>query len=74
MTIDETLIEQGGVMRCCLASVAAEHEGKDIQIGDTSSCPHCKTEFELVTPENAGETCYRKLTKPIWKPRWQLET
>ena len=73
MTINDTVIEGGGVIRCCLATVALEYEGKEVKLGDTSVCPHCKTKFVLVAPEQADTTCFRDLTKPIWKPERQLK-
>ncbi len=72
---ENTLIEQGGVFRCCLGTVAEEYISREVEIGDTSECTHCHTKFELVTPERAVElgTSYHKPTKAIWKPVWQLE-
>lgn len=76
MNVEDTEIEQGGVMRCCLATIAREYltDFKPVQIGDTSTCPHCKTKFILVEPATAKAvgTAFYDLTKPIWKPEWQL--
>jgi hypothetical protein len=74
MHLDDTLIEAGGVVRCCLATVAAEFECKDVEIGATSECQHCHTKFKLVAPEDALQTCYHNPTRPIWTPRWKGQT
>jgi hypothetical protein len=71
--LEETVIEKGGVVRCCLGSVASEYDGKRVRIGDKSVCAYCHTAFTLVEPARAGRTCYSNLKKPIWKPDWQLE-
>lgn len=60
MKTEEIRIEQAGVMRCCLATVAKEHEGKEVEPGAKSACEHCKTAFTLTEDY-------------IWKPDWQLE-
>ena len=66
MNLEDTWIEQAGVMRCCLATVAEEYEGKQVEIGDKSECRHCHTKFTLVAAEPGWK-------KPRWKPDWQLE-
>ena len=75
MNLDETLMEQGGVLRCCIATVAREHGGQDVELGAVSECPHCHTKFKLVSAEEAKKagTGYAKPTRPVWKPLWQLE-
>lgn len=71
-SLDETVIEQGGALRCCIGTVATEFKDKKVKIGDTSICHHCAEKFTLVDPASVKTTCYSKLTKPIWKPDWQL--
>jgi hypothetical protein len=65
MKIEDTVIESAGVYRCCLATVAVEHKGKEIEIGEKSQCDHCGEKFTLVL--RTGDW------KPIWKPDWQFE-
>lgn len=67
--LDETRIEVAGVLRCCLATVAEEYQGKDGPVGDQrvtlgmkSKCRHCKQTFTLVEAN----------PHPKWKPDWQL--
>lgn len=62
MNLSDTRIEQAGVMRCCLETVALEYSGKVVAIGMKSKCGHCGQEFTLVEA-----TPY-----PKWKPDWQL--
>src|SRR5437667_1536433 len=70
----DTSIEKGGVMRCCLGTVAAEYEGKQVRLGDKSKCLHCGTTFTLVEIKPGMQTCYRQPVKwPVWKPDWQLK-
>lgn len=74
MKLKDTRIETAGVFRCCLETVALEHNGKDIHLGDTSNCRHCGEEFVLtknkgtrpkwITPE--------QWAVPVWKPTWQI--
>lgn len=71
--LEDTLIEQGGVMRCCIGTVATEYEGKTVKIGDTSECHHCHTKFVLLAPKDVTSTCYCDLDRPIWKPEWQIK-
>lgn len=69
IAITDTRIEMGGVMRCCLGTVAEEYLGTDgaesqkVSIGAKSQCRHCKQQFTLVDEKPF----------PIWKPDWQLE-
>lgn len=75
---EETAIEQGGVMRCCLGSVAREYllPGVKVKIGDKSECKHCHQKFTLVWVRPDQSSCFTKqiLDKtPIWKPDWQLQ-
>lgn len=66
--IEDTRIENAGVLRCCLATVADEFykpEKKHVALGTQSACLHCKTQFTLVEVEG------REL--PVWKPNWQIE-
>lgn len=63
MKLSDTRIPLGGIYRCCLADVATEYDGKEIELGMKSTCHHCKTEFTLV----AGNKY------PEWKPDWQLK-
>jgi hypothetical protein len=67
--LGDTRIEVAGVMRCCLATVSEEYQGKDgpegdkpVTIGMTSACRHCKQAFTLVEAK----------PHPKWKPDWQL--
>ena len=59
----ETRITAAGVMRCCLADVAMEYDGKPIHIGDKSQCPHCKTAFTLLDLPDG---------RAVWVPDWQI--
>lgn len=68
--LQDTRIEQAGVMRCCLATVAEEYQGKDgpagdqrVSLGMKSKCRYCGQTFTLV----AGKRF------PTWKPDWQLQ-
>lgn len=70
--LPETVIEIGGVMRCCVSSLGEEYNGRRVKIGDKASCKFCHQSFTLVAPKEARRTAYRNLTKPIWKPDWQL--
>lgn len=69
LALQDTRIERGGVLRCCLATVAEEYEGKDgepdrkVSIGMKSACRHCKQSFTLVEAK----------PYPKWKPDWQIE-
>ena len=63
MKTEDTTIECGGVMRCCLETVATEHLGKEVHAGDTSKCAYCKQTFTLVE-EGDG--------KHVWKPDWLM--
>jgi hypothetical protein len=74
--LDDTALEQGGVLRCCLAFVASEYEGKKVKLGDKSSCRYCNTTFTLVMVPPGMLSCYTKKvlkTTPVWKPDWQLK-
>jgi hypothetical protein len=74
--LHDTTIEKGGVIRCCLGTVAAEYEGKQVRLGDKSKCPHCGTTFTLIMVPPGMTTCYTKevtKTTPVWKPDWQLK-
>lgn len=74
--LEETTIEQGGVMRCCLGTVAREYLGQRVKLGDKSKCLHCGTTFTLVMVPEGTLTCYtRKIADktPVWKPDWQLK-
>ena len=62
--LKETRIEEAGVMRCCLATVATELEKTEVKIGDKSHCHYCKIPFVLT--ESSGK-------HPVWKPVWQLK-
>lgn len=65
----DTRIAQAGVMRCCLATVAEEYEGKNdagdarVTLGTKSKCRHCGQAFTLT----AGKK------HPTWLPDWQLQ-
>ena len=73
----DTSIEKGGVLRCCLGTVASEYElHTQVKLGDKSKCKHCKTEFTLVMVKPPLTSCYTPrvlATTPIWKPNWQLK-
>lgn len=75
MKLEDTKIEYGGVLRCCLATVALEFKDKEVELGATSACPHCKQTFTLVMWPTRGY--YGKPEKhpkePVWVPDWQLE-
>jgi hypothetical protein len=74
--LHDTTIEKGGVVRCCLGTVAEEYEGKQVRLGDKSKCQHCGTTFTLVMVPPGIRTCYtQEVTKitPVWKPDWQLK-
>lgn len=60
MKTEETTITPAGVLRCCLATVALEHLGEDVEAGEKSACQHCKEPFTL-TPEWK------------WVPDWQIK-
>jgi len=62
MKLEDTKIKVGGVLRCCIADVACEYEGKEVELGATSSCPHCGEKFTLVMDQY-----------PVWKPDWMLK-
>jgi len=61
MKIEDTLITQAGVFRCCF-NLGHGHTG-ELEFGDKLNCPHCGEEFELT---NDGGT-------PVWIPSWQLQ-
>lgn len=68
--LGDTRIEVAGVMRCCLATVAEEYQGKEgpegdqrVTLGMKSKCRHCKQTFTLVKAK----------PHPKWKPDWQLD-
>jgi len=64
MKLLDTRIQQAGVMRCCLASLASEYEPNgEVKIGDKSRCKHCKEPFTLVDLQ----------PHPYWIPDWQIE-
>lgn len=72
--LEETTIEKGGVVRCCLGSVATEYLGQRVMLGAKSKCQHCGTTFTLVEIKPGMTTCYRHPVKwPVWKPDWQLK-
>src|SRR5581483_3458999 len=71
--LGDTAIEKGGVLRCCLSSVALEYEGRTVNIGDQSKCQHCGEAFTLVLVPDGMMTAYRKPKFPVWKPNWQLK-
>lgn len=71
---EDTMIELGGVLRCCLATVASEYAGKTVALGTTSRCQHCGEAFTLVEIKPGMTTAYRNPTKPVWKPDWQLKS
>ena len=64
----DTRITQAGVMRCCLATVAEEYEGRDgaedapVSLGMKSKCRHCGQAFTLVARDGF----------PAWLPDWQI--
>ena len=67
--LGDTRIEVAGVIRCCLATVAEEYQGKDgpegdqrVTLGMKSKCRHCNQAFTLVASS----------PHPKWKPDWQL--
>ena len=55
MNLEETRIPVAGNFRCRLASVATEYEGKEVAVGDTSECKHCKAKFVLAEDKNWRE-------------------
>ena len=61
MKLEETVIETSGVYRCCLATVAQEYQDREVQLGATSQCQHCREPFTLVMKNGT----------PIWVPNWQ---
>jgi len=72
--LEDTTIEKGGVVRCCLGSVATEYLGQRVMLGAKSKCPHCGTTFTLVEIKPGMRTCYQQPVKwPVWKPDWQLK-
>ncbi len=63
--LSDTRIEIAGVLRCCLATVAEEYQGKDgpegdqrVTLGMTSKCRYCKQPFTLIEAK----------PHPKWKP------
>jgi hypothetical protein len=74
MKLSDTVIETGGVLRCCIGSVAMEKEGMEFEIGAKSICQHCQEPFTLVArPGKKPKWMTPKdWAKPIWKPDWQL--
>lgn len=73
MKLEDTIIEEGGVTRCCLHTVASEYEGKDVNLGDTSKCKICGESFTLIKLPPGMITAFRDRTKPVWKPDWQIQ-
>jgi len=76
--VGETLVEIGGVLRCCHISVAQEFvkAGQRVKIGDESQCQYCHKKFRLVRvkPDESSGYTRRVLDKiPVWKPLWQLK-
>lgn len=49
MNVSQTTIPIGGVLRCCLATVATEYVDRDepVNEGSTSQCHHCSRSFTL---------------------------
>ncbi|MDO8611105.1 MAG: hypothetical protein Q7R95_11320 [bacterium] len=72
--LNNTIIEQGGVFRCCLETVASEYKDEKVQIGFKSQCQHCKGKFTLVkrTEKRPAWANKQDWARPIWKPNWQL--
>ena len=48
MHLHDTVIQIGGVFRCCLGSVASEYKEKEVELGDTSECKYCHEKFTLL--------------------------
>lgn len=71
--LNDTGIEKGGVLRCCIETVALEYIGKIVRVGDKSKCHQCGEAFTLVMVPPGMVTCYRNPKFPVWKPDWQLE-
>jgi len=64
---EETTIPIGGVVRCCLETVAVEHLGKRVALGATSKCVYCGRKFVLVAPR--GQPAWQKVdNRPQWLP------
>lgn len=76
MKMEDTVIEQGGVLRCCLASVALEYEGKEIELGEKSECPYCHQGFTLVQRTGPKPVWWtdEQWARPVWRPDWKLIT
>ena len=49
--VTDTKIQAGGVLRCCLMTVAEEYAGEFVKPGFISNCKACGREFILNEPE-----------------------
>ena len=64
MKPDVTVIQLGGVFRCCHESLSGQmDEEKQVSIGEHISCGYCKQEFILTAPVSADTGA-----SPMWKP------
>ena len=72
MKLGDTLIEQGGVMRCCM-TITHGNQSQEVNLGDKRTCACCKQEFTLVEVKSPMISAYRNPKKPVWKPNWQLK-
>lgn len=71
--LKDTHVEVGGVLRCCLESVATEYEDKAVHLGDKSKCKHCGEQFTLVLLRPGMQSYFKNRSVPVWKPDWQLK-
>jgi hypothetical protein len=67
-------------MRCCLATVAEEYQGKEgprgdqrVTLGMKSKCRHCGQGFTLAlrTGERPRWVSEAAWARPVWTPDWQ---
>jgi hypothetical protein len=74
-SLEETRMETGGVLRCCIATVGLEYDGKTVKVGDKSKCGHCGEKFTLVENEGKRPPWFteKEWLIPKWKPDWQIE-
>jgi hypothetical protein len=73
--VKDTGIEYGGVLRCCLGTIAGSlGQDTEVELGTQDTCKYCGRVFTLVAPEDALRTCYRNPKFPIWTPRPRQES
>lgn len=75
MRLEDTVITQAGVTRCCLGIVALEYQGQEVELGAKSQCPHCKQTFTLTHRQGEKPAFWsdEQWNTPIWLPDWQIK-